>query len=219
MCSVTTSQFFLQPRLTACQNETQNVTKLHPLNLALLQQFFDSLVIKHIYADTAFLRPINISTPVFKIYKHKMNNILADDIKTHLSLKRMADKAKNDETIFKTLSEPLLEGELSLNTSWPDINAILIFISTTLTIGSVLAITWMYFRLRKLSMILLLLQQMQLADTMSTLPSFIYKQVQSTDTSDSQTYFNLTLSWNHAIFLLTTLILILIIAILAKLHR
>ena len=219
MCSVTTSQFFLQPRLTACQNETKNVTKLHPLNLALLQQFFDSSVIKHIYADTAFLRPINISTPVFKIYKHKMNNMLADDIKTHLSLKRMADKAKNDETIFKTLSEPLLEGELSLNTSWPDINAILIFISTTLTIGSVLAITWMYFRLRKLSMTLLMLQQTQLADTMSTLPSFIYKQVQSTDTSDSQTYFNLTLSWNHAIFLLTTLILILIIAILAKLHR
>ena len=102
MCSVTTSQFYLQPRLTACQNTTNNIIKLHPLNLALLQQFFKPSVIKHINADTAFLRPVNISTPAFKIYKHKMNNILADDVKSHLSLKRMADRAKNDETIFKT---------------------------------------------------------------------------------------------------------------------
>ena len=38
----------------------------------------------------------------------------------------IADKAKNDEVIFQALSEPLLEGELSLNTLWPDIDAILI---------------------------------------------------------------------------------------------
>ena len=203
MCSVTTTQFYLQPRLTGCQNETQNITKLHPLNLALLQQFFDPAVVKHIYADTAFLRPVNISTPAFKIYKHKMSNILADDMKGHLSLKRMADKAKNDETIFKTLSEPLLEGELSLNTSWPDINAILIFISSTLTISSVVVMVWMYFKIQKLSMTVLMLQQMQMADAMSTLPSFIYKQVQNNDLSNTQTYFNLALSWNHAIFLLS----------------
>ena len=59
-----------------------------------------------------------------------MNTVLADDIKSHFSLKRMADKAKNGELNLKTLSEPLLEGELSLKTSWPDINAILIIIST-----------------------------------------------------------------------------------------
>ena len=219
MCSVTTTQFYLQPRLTGCQNETRNITKLHPLNLALLQQFFDPAVIKHIYADTAFLRPVNISTPAFKIYKHKMSNILADDMKGHLSLKRMADKAKNDETIFKTLSEPLLEGELSLNTSWPDINAILIFISSTLTISSVVVMVWMYFKIQKLSMTVLMLQQMQMADAMSTLPSFIYKQVQNNDLSNTQTYFNLALSWNHAIFLLISLILILVIVILIKLNR
>ena len=219
MCSVTTSQFYLQPRLTACQNTANNITKLHPLNLALLQQFFEPSVVKHINADTAFLRPVNISTPAFKIYKHKMNNILADDVKSHLSLKRMADKAKNNETIFKTLSEPLLEGELSLNTSWPDINAILIFLTSTLTIGSVIAIIWMYFRIRKLSMTLLMLQQTQMADAMSTLPSFIYKQVQGNNAAGTQTYFNLTLSWNHAIFLITTFILILVIVILTKLMR
>ena len=48
MCSVTKSQFYLQPRLTACQNTTNNITKLHPLNLALLQQFFEPSVVKHI---------------------------------------------------------------------------------------------------------------------------------------------------------------------------
>ena len=64
MCSVTTTQFYLQLPLTACQNKTQNITKLHPLNLALLQQFFDPSVIKHIYADTAFVKPLNISKSI-----------------------------------------------------------------------------------------------------------------------------------------------------------
>ena len=70
MCSVTTTQFYLKPRLTACQNETRNITKLHPINLALLQEFFDSSLTQHIYADTTFQKPLNVSTPDFKIYDH-----------------------------------------------------------------------------------------------------------------------------------------------------
>ena len=42
-------------------NETRNVTKVHPVNLALLQEFFDSSLTEHIYADTIFEKPFNTS--------------------------------------------------------------------------------------------------------------------------------------------------------------
>ena len=102
VCSVTTTQFYLKPRLTACQNETRNITKLHPINLALLQEFFDPSMTEHIYADTTFQKPLNVSTPTFKIYDHEMNQIIAYDTKAHLNLRKMSDKAKIDEIIFKS---------------------------------------------------------------------------------------------------------------------
>ena len=67
----------------------------------------------------------------------------------------MADKAKNDEIIFKSLAEPLLDGQLAINSSWPDFNALLIFISGGLATLALLALLWMHFRIRKLSAALL----------------------------------------------------------------
>ena len=68
-------------------------------------------------------------------------------------------------------------------------------------------------------MTLLMLQQMHLPEGLSTLPSFIYKQVLNSDASVSQTYFNLALSWDHAVFLLCTLFLVSVIAILVKIAQ
>ena len=115
ICPVTTTQLYLKLRLTACKNETRNITKLHPINLALLQEFFDSSVTEHIYADTTFQKLLNVSIPSFKIYDHEINQVLANDTKAHLNLRKMADNAKNDEIIFKSLSEPMLDGQLAIN--------------------------------------------------------------------------------------------------------
>ena len=100
----------------------------------------------------------NHSTPAFKIYDHEMTQILADDTKSHLNLRKMVDKAKNDEIIFKSLSEPMLDGQISTNANWPDFNAILIFISGGLAIGASLALIWMFFKIRSLTAAVALLQ-------------------------------------------------------------
>ena len=178
LCSITTTQFYLKPRITACMNETRNVTKVHPVNLALLQEFFDSSLTEHIYTDTIFEKPLNVSTPAFKIYDHEMTQVLADDTKSHLNLRKMADKAKNDEIIFKSLSEPMLDGQIAINANWPDFNAILIFISGGLAIGASLALIWMFIKIRSLTAAVALLQTAGQTKAFATqLPSFIYKQV------------------------------------------
>ena len=219
ICSVTTTQFYLKPRLTACQNETRNITKLHPINLALLQEFFDSSVTEHIYADTTFQKPINVSTPAFKIYDHEINQVLADDTKAHLNLRKMADKAKNDEIIFKSLSEPMLDGQLAINADWPDLNAILIFISGGLAIGASLALLWMFFKIRRLAASVAILQQINRANAFSTqMPSFIYQQV-TKGTSQSSFNIDITLQWDHAIFLLNIMILAVLFCVLLKVYR
>ena len=93
-CSITTKNHYLQTRLATCSNESRNVTTVHPLNLALLQEFFDSSMTEHIYADTTFQRPLNICTPAFNPHKHKMHKVLADDNTAHLNLRKMAQQAK-----------------------------------------------------------------------------------------------------------------------------
>ena len=71
----------------------------------------------------------------------------------------MADKAKNDEIILKSLSEPILDGQIAINSEWLDFNAIFIFISGGLAVCASLALLWMFFKLRSLSAAILILQQ------------------------------------------------------------
>ena len=220
MCSITTTQFYLKPRLVACQNESRNITKLHPINLGLLQEFFDPAMTEHIYADTTFQKPLNVSTPAFQIYDHEMNQVLADDTKAHLNLRKMADKAKNDEIIFKSLSEPMLDGQIAINSEWPDFNAILIFISGGLAVCASLALLWMFFKIRSLSAAILILQQGKAASALSTqLPSFIYKQVTESTGEVSSFTLDITLQWDHAIFLLNLFILAVSFIVLLKVYR
>jgi len=62
-CSVSTSSHFVASRLGACHNSTShdNITILHPVNLALLQHFFDNSYLDQIFADTTFSTPVNVS--------------------------------------------------------------------------------------------------------------------------------------------------------------
>ena len=220
LCSITTATFHLQPRLTACHNFTKNITKLHPLNLVMLQEFFDPSLTQHIYADTTFQKPLNVSTPAFRIYKHEMHDVLADDTVSHLNLHKMVNQAKNDEMIFKSLSEPLLEGQIRINSSWPDFNATLILISGGFIVLSVIAIMWLFIRVRKLTITLYILQQGQKAHALtSTLPSFIYKHLTSSTETANQTVFEITLKWEHAIFLLSIIILAVSITVLLKIYQ
>lgn len=41
-CSVSTNNFYFAPRLANCHKNNDNVTILHPINLALFQHFFNT---------------------------------------------------------------------------------------------------------------------------------------------------------------------------------
>lgn len=146
-CSISTPQFYLAPRLTSCHNESRKITKLHPFNLVLLQEFFASKTVENVFADITYLKPMNVSISKFKIYKHKISDIIVNDQKAHLNLSKMADNAKKDEVIFQSLTDPLLNGNIAIDAQWPDLNALLILITMTTTILSSLLMIWTLFKM------------------------------------------------------------------------
>ena len=115
--------------------------------------------------------------------------------------------------IFRSLSEPLLESNIAIDESWPNFNAILIFIPVGLTVLSLVIIALMFVRLRRLSMALLILQQAKRINALTTqLPSFISQKPSLNKDVPLEPSWVTNLNWEHALVLLNTLIVILLIA-------
>jgi len=222
MCSLTSPALYLAPRLINCHTETSVLTAhsnsyvLHPVNLALLTQFFNATKLKAILGDTTFPSQVSLKIPNFKIYSHNMSKILVADQQQHLSLQKMAQAAKNDEQIFKTLTEPLLTGDISLEPEWPDLNGILNIIALSVGFLSFIICVYLFFKIRKMTTALLVLTEVSRAKS-QTVPSFIYEQLttESKESVDSELLklFTPEFSWVHASVLLSIIVLIILIII------
>jgi len=211
-CSISTVDLFYAARLVNCHNKSSDVITVHPINLGLLQQFFEEDQFMSITGDSLFKSPISVLLPEFKFYQHQFSQYLADDRKSHLSLNKMVQAAKGDNIIFKSLVEPLADGEIPLSQNWPDLNATLVFVNISITVIVFLAFLWTFFRLRSLAATLVLLQQANLVKSAS-LPSFIFER---TTTAIPQTIIISKMfadfSWNHASVIIEALVFIILIS-------
>ncbi|CAC5417671.1 unnamed protein product [Mytilus coruscus] len=112
-CSIATKLLNYPPSITSCKR-SNNITVVHPINLALLQQFFTSKQLTEINGSSTFVEKMNINVPDFKIYNHSYSSFLVKDQKEHLSLKKMAKVAKKERVISQDLTEPLLDGQIDI---------------------------------------------------------------------------------------------------------
>ena len=194
MCSISTDSLYIPKKIEQCQNNTDKVTVLHPVNLALIQHFFAPETYNSILGDTAFSRPLNIQLPSIRIYNHSFSQILAQDQHLHLSLKKIAQATLKDQTVFKSLSEPLLEGEISVNDSWPDLTGILSIASISLSVLLTIFCIALFNKVRALTAALLLIQKLPQSHSLTMappLPSFIYKHLpKPAPTENIQNIFN-----------------------------
>ena len=62
----------------------------------------------HLSVSTALHTPLLDSVRDFKLYAHKFDTLVAQDVKQDLSLRHMAEKAKSDAVIYRNLAEPVL---------------------------------------------------------------------------------------------------------------
>lgn len=116
-CSLSTKTLYFAPRLVNCYNRTKQYSTVHPVNLALLQEFFKDTQVSHSYANSTFPTPVSFSIPQFQMYKHTFNQFLANDQKSHLNLKKMVKATQKEKKIFQHLAEPLIDGQIELTPS------------------------------------------------------------------------------------------------------
>ena len=169
---MSTTDIYLPPRLSTCHKNT--TSKVHTINLALLQQFFNDSSLQSVNANSLFENPLKIETPEFNIYNHSMSTIIADDQKSHLSLQKMAKAAREESVVFKSLTDPILSGDISLDDNWSSTENIILYVSSGMAAFCMIAFVLTWLKLRKVLIIVSVLQNSQGAQA-STLPSFIYK--------------------------------------------
>lgn len=123
-CSLLSENLVFTPKLVDCQKHMKNVSISYPVNLALLQEFFNESRLMSTLGDTLYPNPIESTVPQFQIYNHTFSNVLVDDRSYHFSLRKLAKAARKDAVAFKSLTEPLLNGNIVLDSDWLDTKSV-----------------------------------------------------------------------------------------------
>lgn len=148
-----------------------------------------------------------------------MSQIITDDRKSHLNLQKMAEAAKNNAMAFRTLTEPLLAGQISIEDSWLTTKDILLYCTTAVAGLCLFALIFVFLKLRKLVIMITFLKSTQLKQvSASTVPSFIYKR-KPVSTEAPNLFESLTLELDHYILALSIcsfLFLLLVVLYLLK---
>lgn len=218
-CSVSTNELYIVPRLGACHKDNDTVTVVHPVNLALLQHFFDDKFVDTIFPDTTFKSIVNVTVPEIKLYKHKMSDIIAADMKSHLSLSKMAAAAKKSAVIYQSLTEPLLEGDINLDSQWPTTDNIFVYCSVAAIVVLTVFLIGTILKVRKLAVVVATLQNVKKCDSFVTnVPSFVYTR-QSAPSAQDNSEFRLDISLDQANFVLLCAIVAFTLVIIFRYFR
>ena len=154
-CSLSADAFHITPRLTSCSNISSNVSIMYPINLALLVHFFPTDILETIAGDTSFSSPVDPKIPKFDIYEHNFSNIIADDKETQLSLKVVAQRAKSQQKVYKTLSHKILSDfHNTKQTFFDKWSSLAAFTSLGLNICLILVTLCLAYKIRKIAIII-----------------------------------------------------------------
>lgn len=177
-CSLSTQSIIIPASLANCGAVTDNITKVHPVNLALLQEFFSAESLTSLSGDTLYPEAISVEIPKLHLYNHSFSHLLANDKAIHLSLKKIAAATKQDSVAFKSLAEPILDGLIDVTPGYFSYTAIISYASATIATTAILGFIWIYSKFRALTTSLILANRIS-ATRAYVLPSFSYLTPQS----------------------------------------
>lgn len=212
-CKLTTKELYYSPKLIDCHKSLKlNISITHPVNLALLHEFLDDSNLQSILGDTTFAESVKVNLSNFKLYAHNYNQFLANDNRAYLNLSKMVKAAKKDELVFQSLTEPLLDGNIQNNSSWPNVSDIIDFVDLAISIIAIFGVIFTFLKVRKLLAIIAILQLTTPVKSKSKIPSFNYKALSTHTPVPSD--FDLLIqhfSWNHASVLLNAIVVSLLL--------
>lgn len=199
-CQLITEKVQFNQKVKLCKNDTRYVSMVYPVNLALLQQFFNDSQLRQVVADTAFNLSIDVKIPPFKLYEHKMSKIFADDNAYSLNLKKMAKRAKKDQVIFSNLAESLIEGEIDLpDDSGTFTKNILSIIALVMCSVNLMGVIWLIHKVKILGGAILIAKDLPKVNGFTlqyTIPT-------TTEPPSWSQVLSANLQWDHLVFALS----------------
>lgn len=159
-----------------------------------------------------------MSIPKFTFFNHTIRDVLANDHKVHLNLKKIASAVKNDQKIFKSLAEPLLDGQIQIPQEWPNTSDIITLVSLILA-GICLALCIaLCIKVRKICTTLLILKEVQHAASQNV-PSFIYRQPTSQTQVEETSDVFIEFTWVHASVIISVIVLVILLIVMYLLYK
>jgi len=157
-CSLVADAFQLPTHLSACVDlkDIENYV-VYPVNIAVLQQFFNQSDIDHILDSSVFTDPVQYTIPKLQIQEHDFQNDLERGTKLDADLQTIATKMKNNQKVYRQLSSYTVSDDWLSNpasTQWPTILGILAF---TLSVCMSILVFILFKRVRTLLLIVNLL--------------------------------------------------------------
>jgi hypothetical protein len=140
--------------------ETSAIDQTHVLNIPLLMQFFDNTTLAALRGDDFFATEPNITLPDFKYFSHEITNTFATQDQMSHDLAKTAQAVLNNRYIVDNLGQSLILGDVELDKDlfWFSAKGLVVEISLTISVCLLIVSVYFYFRLRKLTIALLLLQ-------------------------------------------------------------
>ena len=159
-CSVQSPNYYLPPTIHNCANQSDSLTKLHPVNLALLQYYFDKDRYTAIQGNTLFPQEVNFKIPPFNLFQNKYKEFVANDKKGHLSLKKIFEATKKNEYVFENSADALInEMSIPQTFDFTMLTTIFTYVSFALSVFLCIALFVTCRKLRTLSIALAALNQ------------------------------------------------------------
>ncbi len=221
-CSLSTKDLYFPPRLASCSDVQETISVEHPINLALIQSFFNDSLYSTIAGDTTFSNPIDIDIPQFQLFNHSLDKILAQDKKAHLSLSRLVARTKARKVAYATLADPILDGSTEAELSWPTFDSIMSISGVVLASAATLACIYMFLRLRTIYAMMVLVQTAR-AKADDNLPRFRYNMPSTTPYNPLKVFEDLEFSIDHSLItafvVQSVLLLILMLCIVYQMYR
>ena len=110
-CALMADTFQLAPRLKACKNNQDISDPIYPVNMAVLQEFFNDTNIQTIL-NTTFTKPLQYTIPHLRIDNHKFQKDMERASKLDADFRSIAHKMKQNQKVYRQLSS------YSMNANW-----------------------------------------------------------------------------------------------------
>ena len=187
-CELIADNYYIQPQISDCVTSGKAVTMVYPVNMALLQLYFSKKQLEHFAHDMVTEVPLNYTLPAFQLFQHNFSQLVAQEKHQRLSLSKMVQRAKQNQVIYDNLAQPIL-GEPWINLDdkgslWPFVSNILTYVSIFLSICGIVAVAIMFCKVKRLMVLVGLLQGAHSIRIEPTYPTLVWRDTQSTQNSE-----------------------------------